>query len=338
MSEAASKPKRRWLKRALGGGGIGLLLALAALRLAVDHDPLGPEPRPRRPLPPQVQARFAYPEASAAPEPILDRLEEESGSFQERFVQLWVTTPGDPERHKVQILEFRSTLPGRRPAVVVTPMFGGRQPIARLIAPALARRGIHALVVLRAERYLLGDEPPERLERVLRTAVIDRRRALDYLAARPDVDPERLGAIGVSLGGLGTALLCASDARVKAGVLVLAGGGLDTLIPASQERRALEFVAAFRARGVEPAVLGEQIKVAVPSDPLALAQNLDPRRLLFVTARRDRAVPAANQELLWEAAGRPERYSLPTGHASSAVYAPWLAPLCLDWLQARLEE
>ncbi len=338
MTDAPPKSRRRWLKRALLGGGIGLLLALAALRLAVEHDPLAATPRARRPLASEVQARFDYPESESAPEPIVDRLEASASSYEERFVQLWVTTPGDPERHKVQILEFRSTLPGRRPAVVVTPMFGGRQPIARLIAPALAERGIHALVVLRAERYLLGDAPPERLERVLRTAVIDRRRTLDYLASRPDVDPERLGAIGVSLGGLGTALLCASDSRIKAGVLVLAGGGLESLIPASQERRALEFVQAWEARGVSRQELATKIKAAVASDPLALAQNLDPRRLLFVTARRDHAVPARNQELLWEAAGRPERYSLPTGHATSAVYAPWLAPLCLDWLKARLEE
>lgn len=338
MTEPPRNRLRRWLKRALLGGGIGLLLALAALRLAVEHTPVAPEPRPRQPLAPELQARFDYPEASLPAEPILDRLEETHSSYEERFVQLWVTTPGDKERHKVQILEFRSTRPGPRPAVVVTPMFGGRQPIAKMIAPALARRGIHALVVLRAERYLVGEAPPERLERVLRTAVIDRRRTLDYLVSRKDVDPQRLGAIGVSLGGLGTALLCASDERIKAGVLVLAGGGLDTLIPTSEERRALEFVEAWRARGVSPAALGAQIKEAVPSDPLVLASNLDPRQLLFVTARRDRAVPARNQELLWEAAGRPERYSLPTGHATTAIYAPWLAPLCLDWLQARLEE
>jgi dienelactone hydrolase len=338
MTDAPPKPSKRWIKRALLAGGIGLLGALLALWFGVDHQPLSQSPRARSALPSEVQARFEYPEAALPPEPIVDRLEDSGREFEERFVQLWVTTPGDPERHKVQILEFRSTQPGPRPAVVVTPMFGGRQPIARLIAPALAERGIHALVVLRAERYLVGDAPPERLERVLRTAVIDRRRTLDYLASRQDVDPKRLGAIGVSLGGLGTALLCASDARIKAGVLVLAGGGLETLIPASQERRALEFVEAWGARGVSPEALSAKIKSAVPSDPLLLAQNLDPRLLLFVTARRDKHVPARNQELLWEAAGRPERYSLPTGHATSAVYAPWLAPLCLDWLQARLEE
>lgn len=338
MSEPPPKPWKRRLRRTCLAGGIGLATALLALWLGVEHTPLPESPRPAQDLAPEIQARFDYPELGSPATPILDRLDARTSSYEERFVQLWVTTPGDPERHKVQILEYRSTLPGRQPAVVLTPMFGGRQPLARLLAPALARRGVHALIVLRAERYLVGSAPPQRLERVLRTAVIDRRRTLDYLAGRPDVDPERLGALGVSLGGLGTALLCASDARIKAGVLALAGGELETLIPASRERRALEFVAAWEERGVSREQLGVAIRRAVPSDPLALAPSLDPRRLLFVTARRDDTVPAANQELLWEAAGRPERYSLPTGHATSGIYAPWLAPVCLDWLTARLKE
>ncbi|MBL4845652.1 MAG: hypothetical protein JKY65_09010 [Planctomycetes bacterium] len=313
MSDPTPRPWRRRLRRATLVSGAGLVVTIALLAASVEHDP-----------PPAT--------------PILERREDAGAGYELNFVQLWVTTPGDPERHKVQILEYRSTQPGRRPAVIVTPMFGGRQPIARRLGPALARRGIHAAVVLRAERYLVGDAPPERLERVLRTAVIDRRRTLDWLAGQPHVDPQRFGALGVSLGGLGTALLCATDSRIKAGVLVLAGGGLETLIPSSRERRALEFVAAWKARGVDASALQAKIKAAVPSDPLALAGSLDPARLLFVTARRDEDVPFANQQLLWKAAGRPERYSLPTGHASSAIYAPWLAPLCLDWLEAKLSD
>src|SRR5581483_2321829 len=41
-------------------------------------------------------------------------------------------------------------------------------------------------------------------------------RALDYLVSRPEVDPDRLGATGISGGGIGTFWVAAADERVKA--------------------------------------------------------------------------------------------------------------------------
>lgn len=44
----------------------------------------------------------------------------------------------------------------------------------------------------------------------------DDMRTVDYLMSRPDVDPARIGAIGLSGGGFRTALLIAADPRIKA--------------------------------------------------------------------------------------------------------------------------
>src|SRR6056297_675012 len=41
-------------------------------------------------------------------------------------------------------------------------------------------------------------------------------RALDYLESRPDVDPERMGATGLSGGGVVSWGLAAADTRVRA--------------------------------------------------------------------------------------------------------------------------
>lgn len=46
--------------------------------------------------------------------------------------------------------------------------------------------------------------------------VWDDMRSLDYLAGRPEVDPKRLGCLGLSLGGIRTAMLIAADPRIKA--------------------------------------------------------------------------------------------------------------------------
>ncbi len=44
----------------------------------------------------------------------------------------------------------------------------------------------------------------------------DDRRAVDYLASRPEVNRDRIGCLGLSIGGLRTAYLIGSDPRVKA--------------------------------------------------------------------------------------------------------------------------
>ncbi len=48
----------------------------------------------------------------------------------------------------------------------------------------------------------------------------DDRRTVDYLLTRPEVDPGRIGCIGLSGGGLRSALLAAADPRIRAAVVV----------------------------------------------------------------------------------------------------------------------
>ncbi len=45
-------------------------------------------------------------------------------------------------------------------------------------------------------------------------------RTVDYLLTRPDVDPKRIGCLGLSVGGLRACYLTAADPRVKAGVII----------------------------------------------------------------------------------------------------------------------
>ncbi|PYQ18911.1 MAG: hypothetical protein DMF81_23520 [Acidobacteria bacterium] len=45
-------------------------------------------------------------------------------------------------------------------------------------------------------------------------------RTVDYLASRPEVDPRRIGCVGLSVGGLRSAHLAALDDRIKSAVVV----------------------------------------------------------------------------------------------------------------------
>ncbi|MGE0709343.1 MAG: alpha/beta hydrolase family protein [Planctomycetota bacterium] len=333
---APARP-RRWL-RLLGLALFALLtgLGLATLFLGamIERTPADPAFTPR-PLPREVAERFDYLERGTPAEVVEEFQHERGWGYRSRWIKLSVTSPDEDEPHSVQVIHYRSAAPGRRPAVLIAPISGGRQPVARALGPLLARRGFHVAVVLRAERYLDGRYPEGWLEHVLRVAVIDRRRTIDWLVAQPDVDPARIGALGVSMGGLVTSILVGVEPRLRCAVIALAGAPLSELVTQSDEARVLRYVSERAERGVYGEELAERVQAAVPSDPLALAPS---RRMpvLQVLAARDTSVPTAAQEQLWQALGRPERIVLPTGHVSTLVYAPWLAEACADWLEAKL--
>ena len=82
-----------------------------------------------------------------------------------------------------------------------------------VLCATLARAGVAAFLVVQPYSYirrilprvedveLLSGNPQQTVEAV-RQAVLDNRRALDWLQTRPDIDPNKMGVAGISLGGI----------------------------------------------------------------------------------------------------------------------------------------
>ena len=102
----------------------------------------------------------------------------------------------------------------------------------------------------------------------------------------------------------------------------------EVLRAARSEEEVAEMLGAEEARGLAGAALDAEIERTLGRvDPLRLAPYLDPARTLMVQARFDRVVPYRLGTKVWQAAGRPERVSLLTGHYSAAVMLPYLQQL-----------
>lgn len=51
-------------------------------------------------------------------------------------------------------------------------------------------------------------------------------------------------------------------------------------------------------------------------DPIAYAQFVDKKKVIFVEALFDKALPLRSRKLLWYALGKPKRYIIPSGHVT----------------------
>jgi dienelactone hydrolase len=231
---------------------------------------------------------------------------------------------GVPENDTVHAEYFVPKGPGRFPAVLVLDILDGQQVVSRGEALWLARSGVAALVVYMAHygprrppgsrARLLSTDVPHTLQ-AIRQTVLDCRCAAAWLAARPEVDPERLGLVGTSLGSLVGALVAAAEPRLKNVCLLLTGGGL---VDAFYDHpRARPYTQVLDLLGGKEAVK----RVVAPADPITYAGQLRGKNLLLIAASRDDVIPPAAAKALWEATGKQKILWVDATHVGAAVYA-----------------
>jgi dienelactone hydrolase len=221
-----------------------------------------------------------------------------------------------------ELAEFTLVRPAaaRPPFVLLLPILAGGEDLMWILADNLAARG-YAVAWTRRQGTVL--RPPQRsaeLEQLFQRTVRHNRIVLEWARQQPWLDPERVGCIGISLGGIVATVLAAVEPGIRGAVVCLAGGDLPSLLAESEENR----VAAWRewrlrADGIGAGELMREVARELASDPARLAPYLATERVLLINARFDRVVPRRNQELLWEALGRPRQVQVPLGHYSAAV-------------------
>jgi dienelactone hydrolase len=231
----------------------------------------------------------------------------------------------DTENNTVHCEYFQPRRDGsepRAPAVVVLHILGADFALSRYYAARLADRGVGALFLKLpyygerrppGKRFLSTDL--KRTVAAMRQGVCDVRRAVTWLASRPEVDPARLGVTGISLGGVVAAIAASVDPAIERAVLLLAGGGLAEILwemPEAAGYRALWLAAGRSKRDLEA--------LTRPYDPLTYAEGMRGKRVLMMAARVDEVIPPRAAIALWEAAGKPPLRWLDCGHYSAVGY------------------
>jgi dienelactone hydrolase len=242
---------------------------------------------------------------------------------------------------------------GRRPAILTMHGHGsskenmfGYQPTSQDVAELLARKGY---VVLGIDSYFNGERkgagPAGSRETLARNAdqemslfklnlwlgrtlwgmmLRDEQIALDYLVSRPEVDPARIGAQGMSMGSTRAWWLGAIDDRIKAVVGVACFTRYEDLIA----------IRELSAHGIYYFVPG----LLKHFDSEGVMALLAPRPFLALTGDRDSGSPPEGMKKLeeilsrvYKVHGRPEAFRSVIYPETGHVYNDDMKRRMLEW-------
>jgi hypothetical protein len=158
-------------------------------------------------------------------------------------------------------------------------------------------------------------------------AVVDVRRVACWLQKRPEVDPERIGTVGVSLGAITAGLVIGVDPRFTRNVLVLGGGDPAAILWNAPETQGV------RERLVQLGYTLESLReLGRGVDPIVFGKRVNPKQVLMINALNDKTLAREHTIALWEAMGKPAIHWYPAGHYSMALFVPAVLPTALQFV------
>jgi dienelactone hydrolase len=221
--------------------GIRGFAAATAFLLALSAFARAQAPTAQYPSPAEVRAAFRKlldrPVVPADPRPVSRRVQGNGQAIEDLTIATDTKADDTPERVPVRLVTPAGAGQSKLPTIIVLHGTGGSRDSVKDWLTAFADHGFLAVAIdaryhgdraggqrgkaayeaaaLRAWRA----KPDERQEHPwFYDTCWDLWRTVDYLRTRPEVDPERIGMIGISMGGIQTWLAAAVDERVKVAI------------------------------------------------------------------------------------------------------------------------
>ena len=216
------------------------------------------------------------------------------------------------------ILDGRFFSGSRRSLVILASGYGDTQDQMLPIAEFLHQAGFNVLTYNSRARAPSGGE-------YVTLGVMEQRDLLsvvDYAAVRADVDANRIGVLGISMGASTAILSAAKDKRIKAVVDDSGFSDAPRIIAASFEH--FIHLPAFPFAPLTIALADYRAGIDVNSvRPVEVIGQISPRPLLIIHESGDPVVPADNSLRNFAAARQPkELWLLPgTGHGRAHTVA-----------------
>ena len=204
----------------------------------------------------------------------------------------------------------------KAPCLVILPPTGGKRDFIKVYADDFAKKGFTVMAFMRRERFFKPEQTLEYNVKLFRQAVIDVRRAIDYFETRQDADSKRVAVMGVSLGGIITALATEADQRIKAAATIASGARLEKILDTSGYDVVRKFKKEIKSRKKieQKTVVAYAGPVLRQVDPATYADRIDPARFLMINGYTDNIIKYEIARETWELYGKPKMYVTPFGH------------------------
>lgn len=252
---------------------------------------------------------------------------------------------GFPENDKVRCFYYKPETDYRIPAIIIIHGYKARKlKIEKEIARKVAQRKMAGIVFIlpyhslrkpkniSSGKFFISDDLIK-VRETFRQTIIDIRCLIDWLEKRDEIDRERIGIMGISLGAIVTNLAMGVDERIRAGVSVLGGGNFPEILWKSILTIPLKIKLLYK--GINKKTLSQNLEII---DPITFSYRNRPRRVLMINGRLDLILPPSCAEDLWEALGKPEIKWLWSGHYSVLFIKNKVIRESLDYLERELKK
>jgi dienelactone hydrolase len=182
-------------------------------------------------------------------------------------------------------------------------------------------------------------------------------RTVDYLATRPDVDPNRIAMLGVSMGGIQAFFAAAADDRFAAVVPIIATQSMRWVLENNQwQARARTIQAAHEAAAADlgEAAVNDRVARAlwnklIPGildefDTPSIVRLIAPKPLLLLSTENDQNCPLpgaklafAQAEAAYKAAGATDKLTIDVAPNARHEVVPAHRQLAHEWLDRQLK-
>jgi cephalosporin-C deacetylase-like acetyl esterase len=163
-------------------------------------------------------------------------------------------------------------------------------------------------------------DSPQAIRDNIRRAVIDVRRALDWLSQRPEIDPDSVSMAGASLGGIVASLSYKVEPRFRTGVFVMAGSGVTGIAENSEHLLVAAFREIAKTKLLDPQNFVDTLR---PVDPINVP-DLYPRPVLMINGAKDTIMPPSESIELLRSLGQAEQVWADSSHYFPAYVAEYL--------------
>ena len=290
------------------------------------------------------QSLFAKPLTPISPEEIVARVAElaptvwdgkasNKGTTKENgcLMATYTIQVADPKTGITKSLDLLVQTPESKtplPVVVIVPTIDGtREFLEPRVARDLCIGKIASIIadvndVRQPEKY-----PAWGAEDInMRWSMLALRTVVDFAQSVPRFDPTKVGALGLSLGGITTTMFASIEDRLKASVIIVGGGNLPYTLSICNEGR-METLREQRMKATGMKTREEyedKLRETVNFDPFYFVSPARRLSVMMVMAEADDKVPYLSQHETWEGFGKPASLTFAGGHVSTILSMVYL--------------